>query len=235
MMKRDLRRKRAEQRRNKRLEKRAKGSGSVAAPETSFADAIIRHVTRHVGAPAFVLHEIESELVHLDVHVVPPAAGRDDWFLFTTGMSARPMRVPGDARSSRFAELVMKLPRHWVFDRATWRREPRWFWPIRELRAAATLPHRHRTWLGPGHTIMSPQGEAFDPSTRLSAVIVVGDAAEMEAVECGAARIDLLTLWPIYTEELEIAMQHGSDALLELFEDAGSDLVIDPARPSVVA
>src|SRR5262249_56794862 len=44
--------------------------------------AIVNHVAGHVARAAFVIHEERSEIVHLDVHVVPPAADRDHYFLF---------------------------------------------------------------------------------------------------------------------------------------------------------
>lgn len=214
------------------------------ARHSSHEAAIVEHVSRHLAPPALVIHEIESELVHLDVHVVPPAPDRDFWFLFTTGMSALPMKKPYDAPGSRLAELSILLPQDWRLDRESWR-ETRWFWPIRELEEAALLPHRHDTWLGYGHTIMpaeiSRSGEvtrSLDASTRLSSLLVVGSALVPDATELirsGAARIDLLTLFPIYPEELDYKVEHGLDALMAAISAARVSHVIDPARPSVVA
>lgn len=206
--------------------------------------AIVDHVSRHLAPPAFVIHQIESELVHIDVHLVPPAAERDFWFLFTTGMSARPMTKPHDAPGSHLAELSILLPPDWRLNRESWR-DTRWFWPIRELQEAALLPHRHATWLGFGHTIMpadvSRFGEvsrSFDPSTRLSSLLVVASdlvPEETELIRSGAARIDLLTLFPIYPEELQYKLEYGFDALIGAFSTAGVSDVIDPARPSAIA
>lgn len=214
------------------------------ARHSSHEAAIVEHVSRHLARPAFVIHEIESELVHLDVHVVPPAPDRNFWFLFTTGMSARPMRKPHDAQGSRLAELSILLPQYWRLDRESWR-DTRWCWPIRELKEAALMPHRHDTWLGYGHTIMptdvSRAGEvtrSLDTSTRLSSLLVVASdlvPEETELIKNGAARIDLLTLFPIYPEELDYKVEHGLDALMAAFSAAGVSDVIDPARPSAVA
>src|SRR4051812_45736396 len=90
--------------------------------------AIVDHVTRHLAAPAFVIHELVSEIVHVDVHVVPPGPGHDYFFLFTTGMSGLPMSKPYKAPGSRYAELSMLLPPTWIFDRAVWDKDERWFW-----------------------------------------------------------------------------------------------------------
>jgi hypothetical protein len=196
-------------------------------------------VSRHLAPPAFVIHEIESELVHVDVHVVPPASDRQFWFLFTTGMSALPMTVPRDLDCSRHAELSILLPPDWKLDRASWIEDTRWFWPIAELKSAALLPHRFRTWLGEGHTIGGVDPAAsFDPSTRLSNSIVVYSPslpAEMHALYVGDLEIELLTLMPVYPEELDHKLRFGLDALLEKFELAGVDDVIDPGRPSALS
>src|SRR5258708_5963436 len=92
--------------------------------------AIVAHVTRHFAPPAFVIHEVVSDIVHVDVHVVAPGPRHDYWFLFTTGVSGLPMTKPRDAPGSRFCELSMLLPPSWIFDRATWEQDERWFWPI---------------------------------------------------------------------------------------------------------
>lgn len=237
MMKEELRRKRARQRRNGRLERRrvADTSRSPVAISSPHEETIVLHVTQRLAAPAFVLHEIESEIVHLDVHVVPPDNDRDYWFLFTTGMSARPMALPAHAHASRLAEISIKLPRDWVFDRAIWAREPRWFWPIAELRDAAKLPHRHHTWLGHGHTILAPCRDSFDPSTRLSSSIVVDDVDELGPVAlANGAFVDLLTLWPLHESERDYAIEFGSCELLDVFSEGGCDFVIDPDREPIV-
>src|SRR4030095_2431967 len=103
------------------------GSAQRGAEVCAHEQEIVDHVTRHLAPPAFVLHEHVSEIVHVDVHFVPPAVDRDYWFLFTTGMSALPMTTPPDAGGSRFAELSILLPPDWVIDRARWAQDGRWF------------------------------------------------------------------------------------------------------------
>jgi hypothetical protein len=207
-------------------------------------DAIVDHVAKHLARPAFVIHEIESELVHVDVHVVPPAPAHDFWFLFTTGMSARPMSTPRDVPATRLAEVSILLPPHWPMDRDAWRRDARWSWPIRELKEAAFLPHRHHTWLGFGHTIIpaditsSGITTSVDPSTRLSALIVSASdllPEEIDTIAVGDDRIDLLTLIPIYPEELDYSVKHGAEALIDQLNTVGVSDVIDPIRRSAVA
>ena len=59
-------------------------------------EAISRHVGRYVGKVAHVFHEIVSDLVHVDVHLVPPQPNGDFVTLVTSGMSDRPMTLPAD-------------------------------------------------------------------------------------------------------------------------------------------
>lgn len=199
---------------------------------------IVDHVTRYVGAPAFVIHEIESDLIHLDVHAVPPAADRPFWFLFTTGMSARPMATPACVDASRYAELSILLPPEWKLDRASWQQDTRWFWPVRELRSAARLPHRFRTWLGNGHTIAQPDPDnPYDPSTRLSSMVVLPPVSVPDAATrlyVGDLEIDLLTLWPLYPEELDFKLKFGAEVLAVGFGAADIRDVIEPNRRSVI-
>ncbi len=99
--------------------------------------AIEEHFGAHVAPADRVFHELASDLVHIDVHQVPPGGNRPFWTLFTTGMSALPMTMPKDARSSPFAELVVLLPPHWkMMDQESFKNEE-WYWPIRLLKSSS--------------------------------------------------------------------------------------------------
>lgn len=227
-----------------RSNSRTKNRITTKARHTAHEQAIVDHVAEHLARPAFVIHEIESELVHVDVHVVAPAPAHDFWFLFTTGMSARSMCKPHDVPGARLAEVSILLPPHWQMDRDSWRRDSRWFWPIRELKEAALLPHRHHTWLGFGHTIIPAEisrsgvTRSLDPSTRLSSLVLAASdllPEEIDTVIVDGHQIDLLTLVPIYPEELEYSVRNGSEALLDELNAAGISDVVDPLRRSVLA
>ena len=197
--------------------------------------AIVDHIARYVAPPAFVIHENESEIAHLDVHVVPPGPGRDYYFLFTTGMSALPMTKPCGAPGSRFAEVSLALPSFWQLDHGSLRGDPSWSWPIIELKSAALMSHRHKTWLGPGHTITSAPPGPFDPSTRLSSLLVMEPQLLPEparTVHIGNLDVDLLSVWPLYPEELAYRFDHGVEALVEALVHVGASDVMDVRRPS---
>ncbi len=78
--------------------------------------AIADHIERHLGPVQGVYHELISDKVHLDVHVVAPSADFPFYTLVTSGMSDRPMTVPPEAGpddAPRFAELCILLPSTW--------------------------------------------------------------------------------------------------------------------------
>ena len=79
-------------------------------------EEIEQHLARFLGEPQTVLHEIASDLVHVDVHVIPPRPERERWTLFTTGMSDRPMAAPSGHDELALAELMISLPADWRVD-----------------------------------------------------------------------------------------------------------------------
>jgi hypothetical protein len=68
------------------------------------------HLAKHVGEADTVFHEIISDIVHIDVHHVPPGPERSFHTFVTTGMSDLPMQAPPDAEDCRYAELMIYLP-----------------------------------------------------------------------------------------------------------------------------
>ena len=58
--------------------------------------AIGAHIERHLGPVSGVFHEIISDLVHIDVHVVPANDHCPYLRLVTSGMSDLPMTVPAE-------------------------------------------------------------------------------------------------------------------------------------------
>ena len=75
-------------------------------------EAIGAHIERHLGPVSGVFHEIISDLVHIDVHVVPANEQFPYLRLVTSGMSDLPMTVPAevDADVPRYMELMVTLP-----------------------------------------------------------------------------------------------------------------------------
>jgi hypothetical protein len=227
---------------------------------TRFLNQITRHIDRTVGPSPMAFHEIISTDIHLDLHIVPPHAGptaagqpqgRDFFTVVTSGMSSRLMPMPpsiesatqDDAEKSRYAELMISLPRDWpglrsdgtfvneyMSDEANW-------WPIRWLKMLARMPHEYDTWIGAGYTVPNtPSDQPYAPNTGFSCLLLLPSAlypAARHLVVHDDITIEFLALWPLYPEELELKLSQGLKALQAAFAKAGVTDLLDIHRPNV--
>jgi hypothetical protein len=208
--------------------------------------AIADHIERHLGPVQGVYHELLSDKVHLDVHVVAPSADFPFYALITSGMSDRPMTVPPEASPDEappFAELCMLLPSTWNIpadsaEVAAAFADENVYWPIRWLKLLARLPHEYGTWLGFGHTI--PNGEDAAPfanDTELGCMLLLTAISlpeEFQTLAIGPDKtVQFYTLYPLYREEMDLKMTQGVGALLDRFEEYDISDVLDLARPNV--
>jgi hypothetical protein len=195
--------------------------------------AVAAHVERHAGAIAQVYGDRDARWVHLDVLVAPRAG---ELVVVTSGMAERPL-YPVSRTAERtagvFTELVMRLPADWRHDEAALG-EPRWFWPFGWLRYLGRMPHRHavayraRETSGPMSRPDAPRAMAFD------GVLFLASAA-VPAMAMVGRTVEFLAVCPLHPEELALARERGTDALLGRLRDAGIDPeVVDPERASVV-
>jgi hypothetical protein len=211
----------------------------IEAPvETAATDEIEQHFARVFGEPESVFHEIVSDIVHIDVHIIPPRPERDHWTLFTTGMSALPMTLPEhieDAEQRAFAELMLMLPASWQVGS----KDDRWFWPLQWLKRLARLPHEYNTWLGPLHTI--PNGDPpkpFSSETKLCCWMLLSPVGVEEAdqritLEDGRV-VNIYCLLALHIEEVNLKLNKGPEALIEALDAAGVDEVLQiERRPAV--
>jgi hypothetical protein len=191
----------------------------IAEGDREALEAIERHIENHVGKIETVLHEIVSDLVHIDVYKITPTAERNFYTLITSGMSDLPMTVPDGAEEFRFAELLICLPADWdmpkVYDTMT--DEEHW-WPIRCLKYLARFPHEYDTWLAEGHTI--PNGDPPEPfanNTQLCCALLTPPllfGAEFMSLKIREDKtINFYALLPIYKEEMEFKLKHGGEQL----------------------
>ena len=199
------------------------------------AAAIEQHITTHIGTPSMVYHELISDMIHLDVHVVAPTEERPFRTLITSGMSDRPMRVPPGADASPYAELLLCLPPEWPLDQTSLEDE-RYYWPIHWLKRMGRFPHEYDTWLGLAHTI--PNGDPpqpFAPDTGLCGMLIFSPILFGQGV--ATLRIDEQTsitfysVIPLYKDEMDLKLSRGFDALLDLLEQAHITELVDPRRP----
>ncbi len=199
-------------------------------------EAVDKHLSHHVGDVSFVVDEIDSPLIHIDVHVVTANSERNHHVLMTSGMSEKPMRVPKAAKGMEYAELMLCLPAKWPINKDAWGDEDNW-WPIRLLKDLARYPHRYRTWLGQGHSIRADEvGKSFAANTSLSEAVLLSPMTlteEARYFHAGDRHVNVWAVFPIYSEELDLKLRDGANALQDLLTQNGITELLDPQRKKV--
>lgn len=196
----------------------------------------------------YVFHEILSDIVHIDVNVIPPEGNRPYYVLWTSGMSDLPMTLPdGDYDKSVYerAELFMFLPGDWKLGKVGENGEKmsdEYYWPVRWIKYLARFPHEYKTWLGEGHTL--PNSEDYDPlgeGTSMGGffflpVLELGEAYPgVDTLTCkDGTKINFLWAIPMYREEIEYKLEEGYEAILKLFSQVAFPRVLDPRRKNYV-
>lgn len=206
-------------------------------------DAISVHIEKNIGRVHQVFHEIVSDDLHIDVCHVKSSLFRRYEVLVTMGMSAKPMEIPEDSEEPRFMELMVLLPKGWPLTKDKFFDEKN-YWPIRLLKDLARFVHHGKTWFGFGHTIANAENESdlipysdgvgFCACTLLPS-LTFGESSYVLQQESEKGDIGFLTVIPIYENELKYKLEHGLDALLDLFDKHKVSDRIDLKRRDVVA
>jgi hypothetical protein len=211
--------------------------GDVSYGDGALSEAVVQHVSAHLGEPANVLHELVSPYVHVDIHVVDPTEDAPWFTLVTSGMSERAMTAPDGGL--RYAELMLQLPPRWPGleeDAATGREED--LWPLTLMQDLARLPHQFDTLLWAGHTV--PNGDPPSPyarGTKLCGALLLRPATtpeEFDTLRFGDHEISFFAVYPLHAGEMQHKLAHGVNALAALFDDAEVTELLDTQRPSVV-
>jgi Suppressor of fused protein (SUFU) len=207
-------------------------SGLVAGDQ-GVIDAVSAHVERFFGPVPTVFHEIVSTHAHIDLHVVVPTKERPAITVVTSGMSERPMA------NGKYAELMLILPPSWPTPDDPGFRDPEDYWPYRLLKELARLPHEYATALAIGSTV--PHGDPPFPyasNTKLSgaliAPMVMPNDEGADVIRYDGREIDLLAVWPLHADEMQVKLDDGLDRLFDLLDEARIMEIVDPDRPSVV-
>jgi hypothetical protein len=200
-------------------------------------EQISDHIDAHLGKVETVLHEIVSDAVHIDVHLVKPSESFPFARLVTSGMSDLPMTIPGGVEAPVYVELLMTLPGDWRLDQNSFQDEV-WYWPVRLLKGLARLPHKYNTWLGFGHTV--PNGDPAEPyasSTRLCGAIILPSVTvpdDFHRLRINERKeITFFSVVPLYDEEMNLKLRAGSDELLDRFDRLDISDIVDPLRRNV--
>jgi len=200
-------------------------------------EEISAHIQQHLGPVETVFHELVSDTVHIDVHIVLPTADSPCVRLVTSGMSDLPMTVPERLNALRHAELMMTLPADWKLDQESFKSEE-WYWPVRLLKSLARLPHKYTTWLGPGHTV--PNDDPARPSatnTQLCGAIIVSPLTAPEAFNTLTIDpekvISFYSVVPLYQAEMDLKLRKGAGELFDKLSAKRVTDFVDIRRPDV--
>lgn len=192
----------------------------------------------------YVFHEILSDIVHIDVNIIPPEGNRDYYVLWTSGMSDKPMNLPDgnyDKKEYERAEIMIFLPGDWKLGKAgdiSSQMPKEYYWPVYWIKVLARFPHEYHTWLDVGHTL--PNGEEYDPLGEGTAmggffflpVIPLGEEYPgVDKLTCkDGTKINFLWAIPMYREEIEFKLEEGFDAMLDLLSEKQFPRVLNPQR-----
>jgi len=214
-------------------------------------DQAIREITEHFesffGEYEFVLSEIVSDELQIDVYPIPATEEDPYWTLYTTGMSGLPMNVPPEAAESedlpdvsllQYAELMLRLPPDWPIRELDQEEHANMYWPIGWLKRTARLPNDSGSWLGVGHTVLMSEPDEEAESGGFAGILIMPALGpdEFGQIETSDHRlINVYSMVVLYRDELDYKLKHGLDALLEKMEAAGLTDMVEPGRKSVVA
>jgi hypothetical protein len=213
------------------------GDPNLGEEASKNIDEITDHIERYFG-DGTVFHEIVSDYVHIDVHIVKPTDEKPYYTLITSGMSDRPMKIPEGGAGFEYAEIMMALPPDWKIEEDDLNDERNW-WPFRQLKQTARFPHVHETWLWYAHTIANenppePFADGVDfCGGILSCPMLCPEEAHTLEIDDNKT-IQFLTFIPLYLRELQYAWEQGSDKLFERLDEWDLDELVQVGREAVI-
>lgn len=215
-------------------------SNLIPKVECVYLEEIEAHLTKYIGEPDMVFHEIISEVVHIDVHWIQPSANYPYHILVTSGMSDLKMNVPDEVENKEIyerAELMVVLPADWKIGEEDFKDDNN-YWPVYFLKRLARFPHEYHTWLGYGHTIPNGMDAEEIANTGFGCMLLLPPmlSFEEEFLELQTKdgnTINFYAMIPVYKEEMDYKLEEGTDALLDLFDEYGITELVDIERPNV--
>ena len=179
-------------------------------------DKLEEYISASYGKIEFVLHEIESPDIHLDVMVIKPS---EDQPYYKSYKLER-------------AEYVIFLPKDWDLESKT----DEGYWPIGNLKMVGRLAMYTDSWLGFGHTISANEDSSpvannteFNSFVLLRSIGVDNQIVEPLSLGIGK-KINFYQLYPLYQEELEFKLENSLDDLCEKIDEKDLDFVVNINR-----
>lgn len=177
------------------------------------ADKLQSFITKTFGLckEDMIAHEISSEYVHTDVHIVAPQ--EDGRTFVTSGMGARQSRspLPDYGRTELILCTSAQLDPCGHQARVI----------AAELCRLSKLPFRENTWFGPGHTIDA--SSTFSDTFGFEFFLFLDSGHATRLPEIG--KVGFLTAIPIYQSEWDWIVKNDSFAFIDLlYGEYGDDM-----------
>ncbi len=183
--------------------------------ETFYIDDIEEYFNENFpNRTSEVFHEIVSDIVHIDVHIMMPTEEENFYVLYTTGMSTLAMNMPeelqADYKHLERAEFFLTIPGSVDIEEI---KEGKYFWTVNLLRTLARYVHTYNTWFSHGHSIPNGANSApYDEFTKFTGSMFIYKDAIAAKDDVG---ITFLEVFPLFTEEMNMKLDLGVDALME--------------------
>ena len=181
-----------------------------------------------------IFHDMDDEGNHIDVYWINPSNESTNYsILLTCGISRNGMKVPKELADKKYIELAMILPLSWnLHDYENRSAEEKW--PVQHLKSIAKIPLENDTWLGFGHTISwSPNRDEKIPGTGFNSSIILEplrlNDSFTEIID-GDKTIRILSVIPLYPEELTYKATNSSSELIDRFNEFKTEDILNLHR-----
>jgi len=171
-----------------------------------------------------IAHSTDVQEVHIDIYTFPPTDKRWYWTLITGGMSDKHQNIPEDATDiSGRTELIMYVeePKGWIYN---------------VLKTLAEMPFKEKTFFYWYHTVLYGEPMMPEPS-ELTSVFFLPPCFEkpkFDTLQIAGEKVNILWVVPITEREREYVIQEGNAALIDVFQKAEMDPMIDEKRKSLI-
>lgn len=210
----------------------AESGRTLTKPGLSQADSIIKYFEANFGpVHKKSLIEIVPTGLPITLHVILPTKAKNVVTFFTTGMSDRAMTVPDGQEEFQYAELFIQLPGDWPLAKDKLAK-PEFSWPLTVLRNIARYPHDNDTWLGGPVTLIANDDppQPYHPSIRFTTMMLV---AQHVVDDFDGTIVQLYRAIPLFTEERDLEVREGYQALFSAFDQNGIGFAMDLKRKNV--
>ena len=176
------------------------GSAKPVSLGNKHLDEVRGHFEKMFGAAEErSFRKIVTAAPGISVHVIKPTSSQGFLTLFTTGMSAKPMKVPPGLAEHAFAELYMQLPGDWDFQSS----DPRYSWPVQLLLDLAAYPEENDAYFAVPVTTIANGEPALPlgPNVKFTASALLADE---DFQRSDGKTVHLFCVMPVYAEEAEM-------------------------------